>query len=44
MQRIIRLSGKAEQVFKYLELIIQSYGNITLAQLEKELGNEQRRV
>ena len=33
MQTIIRLSGKAEQVFKYLDLLIQRYGNITLAQL-----------
>ena len=40
MQTIIRLSGKAEQIFKYLDLLIQRYGNITLAQLEKEVKNE----
>ena len=44
MQRIIRLSGKAEQVFKYLQVLVHIYGNITLAELEEELGNEQRRV
>ena len=44
MQTIIRLSGKAEQVFKYLDLLVKIYGNITLAQLEKEVKNEQKRV
>ena len=37
MQTIIRLSGKAEQVFKYLELLTDRYGDMTLAQLQKHL-------
>ena len=41
---VLKLTGKAEQVFKYLDLLIQRYGNITLAQLAKELRDEQRRV
>ena len=35
--QVIRLSGKAEQVFKYLEILTDRYGDMTLAQLQKHL-------
>ena len=43
---VLKLSGKAYQVFRYLELLVHTYGNITLAELEEEVNNvnEQRRV
>jgi hypothetical protein len=38
MKSSIRLSGKAEQVFKYLELLKRYKGNVTIKELAK--GNK----
>ena len=35
MKRIIQISGKAKQVFKYVELLNRYQGNMTLKELAK---------
>ncbi len=35
MKQIIKVSGKAKQVFKYMELLSRHKGNVTLNELEK---------
>ena len=36
MKQIIQISGKAKQVFKYMELLNRHKGNVTLAELAKD--------
>ena len=36
MTTIIKLSGKANQVFKYLELLVEHRGNTTLKEMKGE--------
>jgi len=36
MKPIIQISGKAKQVFKYMELLKRHKGNVTLEELEKD--------
>ena len=36
MKPIIQISGKAKQVFKYMELLNQHKGNVTLKELAKD--------
>ncbi len=36
MKSIIKISGKAKQVFKYVELLKRHKGNVTLKDLEKD--------
>ena len=38
MKQIIQVSGKAKQVFKYMELLNRHKGNVTLGKLAK--GNK----
>ncbi len=35
MKQIIRVEGKAKQVFKYIELLSRHKGSVTLKELEK---------
>lgn len=36
MKQVIRVSGKAKKVFKYIELLNRYKGNLSLEELEKE--------
>ncbi len=36
MKEIIKVSGKAKQVFKYIELLSRHKGNVTLKELAKD--------
>jgi len=36
MKTIIQISGKAKQVFKYMELLNRHKGNVTLKELAKD--------
>ncbi len=36
MKEIIKVSGKANQVFKYIELLSRHKGNVTLKELAKD--------
>ena len=36
MKQVIKVSGKAKQVFKYVEILGRNRGNVTLKELEKE--------
>ena len=36
MKQIIQISGKAKQVFKYVELLNRHKGNVTLRELAKD--------
>ena len=36
MKQIIQISGKAKQVFKYMELLNRHKGNVTLRELAKD--------
>ena len=36
MKQVIQISGKAKQVFKYMELLNRHKGNVTLRELAKD--------
>ncbi len=36
MKPVIQISGKAKQVFKYMELLSRHKGNVTLKELAKD--------
>jgi len=36
MKQVIQISGKAKQVFKYVELLNRHKGNVTLRKLAKD--------
>ncbi len=36
MKEIIKISGKANRVFKYIELLSRNKGNVTLKELNKD--------
>ena len=36
MEQVIQVSGKAKQVFKYMELLGRYKGNVTLKELAKD--------
>ena len=36
MKNVIRVSGKADQVFKYMELLKRHKGKVTLKELDKD--------